>query len=149
MSKKLNTDQIRQELEGSAFFPNGRTGQESAPSEPTRDSKQASKRASTKASKQASTLASRHQKGDAPVLPQATLTAIRKTVRVPGREVTYVRLSSEEKARLYEVVSTYKLQGHKITETEISRIAVNFILEDYRAHGEQSILAQALTALRE
>jgi hypothetical protein len=141
MSKKLNTDQIRQELEGSAFFPNGRTGQESAPSEPTRDS--------TKASKLASTLASRRQKGDAPVLPQATLTAIRKTVRVPGREVTYVRLSSEEKARLYEVVSTYKLQGHKITETEISRIAVNFILEDYRAHGEQSILAQALTALRE
>jgi hypothetical protein len=145
MSKKLNTDQIRQELEGSAFFPNDRTGQESAPPEPTRDSKQASKRAS----KQASTLASSHQKGDALVLPQATLTAIRKTVRVPGREVTYVRLSSEEKARLFEVVSTYKLQGHKITETEISRIAVNFILEDYRAHGEQSILAQALVALRE
>jgi hypothetical protein len=145
MSKKLNTDQIRQDLEGSAFFPNGQTGKERTPPEPTQDSKHASKQAS----KQASTLASKPTKGAAPMLPQEWLTAIRKTVRVPGREVTYVRLSSEEKARLFEVVSTYKLQGHKITETEISRIAVNFILEDYRAHGEQSILAQALAALRE
>ena len=77
---------------------------------------------------------------------QATLTAIRKTVRVPGREVTYVRLSGEEKARLYEVVSTYKLQGHKITETEISRIAVAFeagrdgfwLARWLRAHGVEA-----------
>ena len=137
MSKKLNTNQIRQELEGSAFFPTERVEEVSAPAEPTQDSQHAS------------TLASKHKPVAAPFPLRAILAAIRKTVRVPGREVSFVRLSSEEKARLVDIVYTYKRQGHKTSETEINRIAVNFILEDYTANGEQSILAQALAALRE
>lgn len=76
-----------------------------------------------------------------------TVAAIRKVVRMPGREVSFVRLTPEEKAELADVVYTFKRQGRKTTENEVNRIAVNFILQDYRANGEQSILTRVLAAL--
>lgn len=72
---------------------------------------------------------------------------IRRIVKMPGREVSYVRLTPEEKARLSDVIYTYKRQGQKTTETEINRIALNYLLDDYFEHGEQSVLARVLEAL--
>ena len=74
--------------------------------------------------------------------------AIRRVVKTPGREVSFVRLSPEEKGQLADVVHTFKRQGVKTTETEINRIAINFLLADYRANGEQSVLAKVLAALQ-
>jgi hypothetical protein len=74
--------------------------------------------------------------------------AIRRVVKRPGREVSFVRLTPEEKGELAEVVYTYKRQGQKTTENEINRIAINALLADHRANGEQSILAKVLAALR-
>ncbi len=73
---------------------------------------------------------------------------IRKVVKVPGREVSFVRLSPEEKTRVVDIVYTYRRQGQKTTENEISRIALNFLLHDYDEHGELSVLARVLAALR-
>jgi hypothetical protein len=73
--------------------------------------------------------------------------AIRQRVKVPGKEVVYVRLTVEEKQELADIVYTYKRQRRKTSDTEISRIAVNFILEDYRANGANSILASVMEAL--
>jgi hypothetical protein len=73
--------------------------------------------------------------------------SIRKVVKVPGKEVSFVRLTAEEKAHLADIVYTYKRLGKKTSENEINRIAVNFILEDYRANGEESILAKVIAAL--
>ncbi len=103
-----------------------------------RTSKQQSKPDSTAASKQASTLAN---------YPADLIDAIRKVVKAPGREVSFVRLTPGEKAELAEVVYTYKRKGYRTSENEINRIAVNFILEDYRSNGEDSILARVLDAL--
>jgi hypothetical protein len=79
--------------------------------------------------------------------PAATIEAIRKVVKVPGREVSFVRLTPEEKGQLTDLVYSYKRQGRKTTENEINRIAVNFILNDYQANGEQSVIARVLEAL--
>ena len=73
--------------------------------------------------------------------------AIRKVVKAPGREVSFVRLTAEEKAQLADIVYTYKRQGQKTSETEINRIAINYILADYHEHGERSILARVLAVL--
>ncbi len=72
---------------------------------------------------------------------------IRKAVKTPGKEVSFVRLTAEEKAQLADIVYTYKRQGKKTSENEINRIAINYILEDYRANGERSILARVLASL--
>jgi hypothetical protein len=73
--------------------------------------------------------------------------AIRKVVKTPGREVSFVRLTAGEKADLAELVYTYKRRGYRTTENEINRIAVNFILEDHRRNGAASILTRVLDAL--
>lgn len=73
--------------------------------------------------------------------------AIRQVLKIPGREVSYVRLTPEEKARLSDIVYTYKRQGQKTSETEINRIALNYLMLDFHEHGEQSVLARVLAAL--
>lgn len=72
---------------------------------------------------------------------------IRKAVKAPGKEVSFVRLTAEEKGHLADIVYTYKRQGKKTSENEINRIAINYILEDYRANGERSILARVIASL--
>jgi hypothetical protein len=74
--------------------------------------------------------------------------SIRQVIKAPGREVSFVRLTPEEKARLGDIVYTFKRQGQKTSETEINRIAINYLLLDFHEHGEQSVLARVLAALR-
>jgi len=73
--------------------------------------------------------------------------AIRQVIKSPGREVSFVRLTPEEKAQLSDIVYTYKRQGQKTSETEINRIALNYLLLDFHEHGEQSVLSRVLAAL--
>lgn len=75
------------------------------------------------------------------------LEEIRKTVKAQGKEVTYVRLTQEEKNQLADIVYSYKRQGVRTTETEISRIAINYLIEEYQANGQASILARLLVLL--
>lgn len=93
---------------------------------------------------------------DKPAITQAsTLTnqdaenieRIRKVVKAIGKEVTYVRLLPEEKEKLGDIVYAYKRLGIKTSENEIGRIAINFLTQDYEAHGENSVLAKVLAAL--
>lgn len=80
---------------------------------------------------------------------EETITAIRRTIRTPGREVLFMRLSAEEKTRLGEIVYTFKRQGTKLTETDIGRIAINSLLADYDQFGEASMLALVLASLHD
>lgn len=73
---------------------------------------------------------------------------IRKRVKTPAKEeVLYVRVSKEEKDQLGDIEYTYGRQGIDTSANELGRIAVNFLIADYKANGEQSILAKVLTAL--
>jgi hypothetical protein len=75
------------------------------------------------------------------------IATIRKSVRQLGKEVSFVRLTVEEKQQLADIVYTHKRQGVRTSENEINRIAINFLLEDYLAHGQSSILAKVLEAV--
>jgi hypothetical protein len=76
---------------------------------------------------------------------------IRKTVKQVGKEALFVRLTPNEKRQISSVVyafnEMYRGEGRKTSENEIGRISINFLLEDYKANGEQSILAKVLAAL--
>jgi hypothetical protein len=86
----------------------------------------------------ASTLANNHED---------LIESIRKTVKHLGKEVTFIRLTPEEKSQLADIVYTYKRQGTKTSENEIGRIGLNYLIADYLANGEESVLAQVLAAL--
>ena len=153
MKKTFDTTEIMNELRGqSAFFPNYQKKQQSeekpaslpdhqndeqkktsvpAPSEPKK-----TEQASYPASKHASMLAT-----------DADFVAIHKTLKLLGKEVLYVRLTQEEKNQVADIEYTYQRQGIKTSGNEIGRIALNVLLADYKANGEQSILAKMLTEI--
>lgn len=169
MTKKLNVQQIQSELAGSVFFPARQPAPQDqlaeapsasdtrmdakptastapSPQPPTprpRRSTRASRPDSNDGGQQASELASMLSGVSA-----GQVEAIRKIVRLSGKEVSYVRLTPGEKDELADIIYAYKRRGTKTTENEISRIAVNYILADYKENGENSVLARVLEALR-
>jgi len=74
---------------------------------------------------------------------------IRKAVRVRGNEQSIHRLTREEKRALKELVYNYDVAGTKTSENEITRIAINYLIIDHKQRGQESVLAQVLTAMNE
>ena len=107
-----------------------------------RDSQRTSRSANELSTEQASALASMLAS-----IESETIEAIRKVVKTQGREVSFIRLTPEEKAQVSDIVYTFKRQGQKTTENQINRIAINYLLHDYHEHGEQSVLARVLASL--
>lgn len=101
-----------------------------------------------RASKRASTPASRQESPSASV-QASQIEAVRQVVKHTGKEITYVRLTPEEKRRLTDIVYAYRQRGIKTTENEISRVALNFLLNDYEANDRESVLARVIAALND
>jgi|GEM_PF-3270923 len=110
----------------------------STPLDKTNSSASKGKENSVQESNHASNLASYHD---------STIAEIRGAVKVVGKEVSYFRLTSEEKTFLGEIVYTYKSKGIRVSENEINRIALNFLLADFKANNVASILSRVIEAL--
>ena len=96
------------------------------------------------------TKVSRHHDTEIPRYQGELIQEIRRVVFEPGREAATLRLSAEEKDRLAQVIHEYRgyrRQGRRTSETDIIRIALNFLLQEHEAHGEESILSQVMEAL--
>lgn len=75
--------------------------------------------------------------------------AVRRAVKEFGKEAATHRFTEEEKKAIADILYGYKSQGIRTSENEVTRIAVNFIIGDYRENGENSILDRVLKALNE
>lgn len=73
--------------------------------------------------------------------------SIRKVVKDTGKDVAYVRLTSAEKRRLEDAVDAFRRLDAKTSENEILRIALGWLLEDYQARAQSSVLAKVIEAL--
>jgi len=143
--KKLHTEDIANELEGAvaAFArttpPTGASALSAdAPhTHPPTSKRKKNLQPSKRASKNANLIANSDD----------LINQIRKAVKTVGKEVSFVRLTTEEKKQLTDIVYTYKRRGVKTSENEINRIAVNLLLEDYKTHGQASVLARVIAAL--
>ncbi|SRR5260370_39602564 len=149
MKKKLNIANVTSELRGnSPFFPSRKepenqdapvvTDAFEAQPKQNKPSNLSSKHESMRASKLASTLALSHE----------IIEDIRKIVKTPAKEeVLYVRVTKDEKKQLGAIEYAYKGQDIETSAQELGRIAVNFLIADYKANGENSVLAKVLAAL--
>ncbi len=72
---------------------------------------------------------------------------IRKAVREFGKEAATHRFTSEEKKAVADIIYAYKRRDIRTSENEVARIAVNFLVSDYQANGENSVLHRVLEAL--
>lgn len=74
---------------------------------------------------------------------------VRKAVKEIGKEAATHRFTEKEKQEITDLIYAYKRQGITTSENEITRIAVNFLVQDYQENGETSILHQVLKALKD
>ena len=82
-----------------------------------------------------------------PVKTTDNFEVIRRAVKQFGKEAATYRFTMQEKVDLRDIEYTYERQGIKTSGNEITRISINFIIDDYKTNGEQSILAKILTLL--
>jgi hypothetical protein len=84
-----------------------------------------------------------------PRISDVTVGLVRKAVKEFGKEAATHRFTVAEKKELADLIYTYKKRGIRTSENEITRIAVNFIVEDFRENGKGSFLHKILEALNE
>lgn len=89
----------------------------------------------------------RHHATVIPRYRDTTIETVRAAVKIFGKEAATHRFTLEEKKAIRDIVYAYESRGIRTGENEISRIGVNFLIEDYRQNGENSILHKVLTAL--
>jgi hypothetical protein len=128
---------------GEALAPVG----DPAPAAATRPRRSPSSRRHASAPAPADAAAKKESAAE-PLDETATMELIGAIIKHPGREVSFVRLSPEEKARIADTVYAFKRQGLKVTETELHRIGLNYLLADYDQRGEASLLARLLARLK-
>lgn len=110
----------------------------------TKSRQPASTPARRSASKPASVLS---RKQDSSQASEDMIEQLRQSMKYAGKEAFFGRFTPDEKALLRDIAYTYKRTGTKTSENEIARIGVNFILNDYEANGENSLLHRVLKAL--
>src|SRR5947209_5482554 len=144
MKKKLDTEAITNELAGSVFFPSRTQGpgqHESGEQKgsDTNDDLMIPRYHDT-------VIPSTH---DTIVTPPQddVIEIVRKAVKQIGKEAATQRLTLEEKQALADIEYRYKRQGLRTSGNEITRIAINYVIDDYRKNGENSLLAKVLKRL--
>ena len=175
MKKKLNTDSITNELEGASLFftksasppslpipekvesiPVVTISSEHAVSEEIRIAKKTPKHTTVKQDKRDTmiprhhdTTVSRYHDTTTPEINGVLIEQIRKAVKAYGKEAATHRFTVAEKKEIADLIYTYKNRGIKTSENEIARISVNFVVEDFKVNGENSVLHKILKALNE
>ncbi len=164
MAKRLNETAVFNELrEGSAFFRDAKRTADTA-----KKSKTLIEKKPKPPNRKNTNPGEKKEKVDEPMVPRhhdttipsnhdtmtpryhkATIETIRKAVKQIGKEAATHRYTVAEKKVIAGIIFTYKNQGVITSENEISRIAINFIIEDFENNGEESILAKAIKALNE
>ncbi len=159
MTKKLNITSITNELKESAFFPSKKrpavspttpqVSEEPKPKEIKKPIQVPQKEApnDTMIPRYRDTVKPLHH--DTMVSPneEELVEVIRKAVKQIGKEPATQRLTIEEKRQLKTIEFTYGEQGIETSANEIIRIATNYIFQDYKQNGENSILAKVLKKL--
>jgi len=87
------------------------------------------------------------QANNQPLTHETIIETIRKAVKDVGKDSATYRFTPEEKKALLELSFSYKMQGYKTSENELTRISINFLLEDHKQNGRNSVLQRVLDAL--
>ena len=89
---------------------------------------------------------------DDTVIPRnrdSELETVRKALKSFGKEAATHRFTSIEKQQIADLIYNYRKKGIKTSENELTRIAVNYIINDQKENLENSILDQVLRLLNE
>ena len=77
----------------------------------------------------------------------AATEVVRRALKVFGKEAATHRFTLEEKQAIAKLIFAFRQKNIRTSENEITRIAINWLMLDYKKNEENSILHQALLAL--
>src|SRR5512132_4192278 len=89
----------------------------------------------------------RHHDTTIPQADDDIFDVVRKAVKQIGKDAATHRFTLDEKNLLADIEYTYKRNGIRTSENEITSIAINYFIEDYRKKGESSLLATIIKRL--
>ncbi len=72
---------------------------------------------------------------------------VRKAVKLLGEKAATHRFTADEKDAIADIVYALKKKGITTSENEITRIAINYLVWDYRQSKQISILSRVLERL--
>jgi len=110
-------------------------------------SQRAGQRTQRRPASRGTTVARNHDTNASDQVTNGTLESVRRAVRTLGKEAATYRFTQDEKRVLASIVYAYKEQGVRTSENEITRIALNYLFDEYQQNGQHSILARVLTLL--
>lgn len=73
---------------------------------------------------------------------------IARSVRNVGKEVCTYRLTQREKTALVEIIYHFRMRNCRLSENEIARIAINFLIEDLKANKNACMLSSIVEAMK-
>jgi len=152
MKKKLNENAIKNELAQSAFF---QKPEKSSINEINEDNyiKSISPSDGTVQSRNNESMKPRFNETMPPRhLPIAgyhddLLEGIRQALIPFGKEAATFRFTQTEKDEITELIYLYNNKKIRTSANEITRVAINFIINDHKEFGEDSILEKVLKLL--
>ena len=72
---------------------------------------------------------------------------VRKAVKLLGEKAATHRFTADEKDAIADIVYSLRKKGIATSENEITRIAINYLVWEYRQSKQASILARVLERL--
>ena len=72
---------------------------------------------------------------------------VRKAVKLLGEKAATHRFTADEKDAIADIVYSLRKKGIATSENEITRIAINYLVWDYRQSKQASILSRVLERL--
>lgn len=152
MTKKLNEDAIFNELHGqSRFFTSQKAAEKNITPSPTPVAASSAKVQQPKPADKllpiSDTTTPRYHDTVIPRYRDAIIETARRAVKQLGKEAATHRFTIEEKKALKSIERDYEEKDIRTSENEITRISINYIIEDYHQNGNDSILARVLKLL--
>jgi len=132
--KKLNEEALQNELKASAFFKGDNI--------PTGDNPNHKVEQLKKNVKPATRIINTRE-----TLDDGALESIRKEVKMFGKEAATHRFSKKEKEAITDLIYGFKKKNIQTSENEIARIAINFIIIDFKKNKNYSVLENILRLL--
>jgi hypothetical protein len=90
------------------------------------------------------TMASRRHDATTPKKFAVDEQKLAETLKEVGRERTSLRMTEDEKAGVAQIVYNLRAEGVKLSENDVFRVALNFVLEDYEFNTPNSLIESVL-----
>jgi hypothetical protein len=76
-----------------------------------------------------------------------TIEFVRQSVKEFGKEAATHRFTPAEKRSIANIIHALNMQGIRTNENTITRIAINFVIDEFNQRGKDSLLGLVLQAL--